>query len=144
MKTDYKIWNILHDGVLVDIIGTVPGYLTIRVEIEYLANKLNGQEDSIFVILKNCTLFEYERQWTKDEAQLYKNLSDLEGISPSLMVLSCDEMDDHLLIYDICGSLKIRYDTAELTLKNGDPLTFQELNNASKEYWDNFGSKDGT
>ena len=50
-------------------------------------------------------------------------------------------MDDHLLIDDICGSIKTRYDSAELTLENGDPLAFQELDNISKEYWDNFGAK---
>ena len=61
MKQDYNIWNILHDGALVSLQGDVPGDLKIKVEIEYLANKLKGGYSNIFVHLKKCSLFEYER-----------------------------------------------------------------------------------
>ena len=141
MKNDYQIWNILHDGVLAEIKGDISGDLKIRVEIEYLARKLKGRFSSIFVTLKNCSLFIYERYWTKDNVQIFTSPNELEGITPAIVTLSCDEMDDHLLIDDICGSIKTRYDSAELTLENGDPLAFQELDNISKEYWDNFGAK---
>ena len=73
--------------------------------------------------------------------QIFTSPNELEGITPAIVTLSCDEMDDHLLIDDICGSIKTRYDSTELTLENGDPLAFQELDNISKEYWDNFGAK---
>ncbi len=121
--------------------GDIPGELNIKVEIEYLAEKLNGQNDNIYIQLKNCTLFEYERHWSKNEIQIYKTIKELEGISPALMALSCDEEDDYLLIWDISGLIKTRYESAELHLENGDSLSFAELNNASKEYWDNFGSE---
>jgi len=144
MKKDYQIWNILHDGALVDLQGNIPGELNIKVEIEYLANMLNGQYDNIFVKLENCSLFEYERNWSKDEIQIYKTIKELDGIEPALMALSCDEENDYLLIWDICGSIKTRYDSAELFLENGDSLSFDELYNASKEYWRNFGAKAST
>lgn len=89
-------------------------------------------------------MFEYERQWTKETVQTYKSIAELEGISPGLIALSCDEGDNALIIWDICGSIKTRYDSALLKLENGDPLSFEELDNASKEFWDNFGSKSGT
>jgi len=141
MKQDYQIWNILHDGELTEIKGTIPGRLTIKVEIKYLANILQGQYDHIIVILQNCTLFEYERLWKKDEIEIFTDLAALNTISPKLMALSCDEMDDYLLIYDICGSIKTRYDSVELRLEDGNSLSFQELDNASQEYWENFGKK---
>jgi len=141
MKQDYQIWNILHDGELTEIKGTIPGRLTIKVEIKYLANILQGQYDHIIIILQNCTLFEYERLWKKDEIEIFTDLAALNTISPKLMALSCDEMDDYLLIYDICGSIKTRYDSVELRLEDGNSLSFQELDNASQEYWENFGKK---
>ncbi len=78
------------------------------------------------------------------DAQLYKTIKELEGISPALMALSCEEKGDHLLIWDICGSIKTNYDYAELTLENGEPLSFEELDRVSKEYWNNFGTKHNT
>ena len=144
MKLDYQIWNILHDGALVEIQGDVPGDLKIKVEIEYLANKLSGGFDNILVTLRNCELFEYERYWSKDETQTYKSIKELEGISPSLEALSCDEKDGYLLIVDICGTIKTKYDSAHLALENGGPLSFEELSKVSKEYWDNFGAKSST
>jgi len=88
MKRDYQIWNVLHDGALVDIEGNAPGDIRIKVKIEYIANKLNGQYDHIIVNLKNCSLFEYERQWSKDNVQVYKTIKELEGISPTLIPYS--------------------------------------------------------
>ena len=144
MKQDYQIWNILHDGALVKIQGDVPGELKIKVEIEYLANKLGGGFNNILVTLSDCAIFEYERYWSKDETQTYKSIEELEGISPSLEVLSCDEEEEYLLIVDICGTIKTKYRSAQLSLENGDPLSFEELDNVSKEYWDNFGAKSST
>ena len=144
MKKDYQIWNTLHDGALVEIQGDVPGDLRVKVEIEYLANKLSGQKSNIWVNLKNCSLFEYERQLSKDETQTYQGPQELKDISPSLMALSCDEEKDYLIIWDICGLIKTKYDAAELFLETGEPLTFEELDNVSKEYWEDFGSQKST
>ncbi len=60
------------------------------------------------------------------------------------MALSCEEKLNHLEIEDICGIIRTRYDSAELTLEDGAPLTFDELDAASKEYWGNFGKKKHT
>ncbi len=144
MKQDYQIWNILHDGALVEIQGSIPGVLKIKVKIEYLANMLHGGFNNISVLLKNCSLFEYERQQSKDEIKIYRTIKELDGISPSLMALSCDEESDYLLIWDICGAIKTRYDSAELLLENGKPLSFADLDSASKKYWDNFSAKSST
>ncbi len=140
MKEDYQIWNILHDGGFVDIQGNVPGELTIKVEIAYLANKLKGSFDNILVTLSDCTIFEYERYWSKNKTQTYTSIEELNRVSPGLEVLSCDEENDYLLIADICGTIKVKYHSAKLTLENGNPLSFEELASVSKEYWENFGA----
>nr|WP_319492530.1 hypothetical protein [uncultured Desulfobacter sp.] len=144
MKKDYQIWNIFHDGELVEIQGKTPGDIQIKVKIEYVANILKGNHNHIDVILKNCSLFEYERQWSKDSCQIYRTIKELEGISPALVALSCDEEFDYLVIWDICGSIKTKYDSAELKLEDGEPLSFEELDSASKEYWNNWGAKHRT
>ncbi|MDF7801062.1 hypothetical protein P4C99_16415 [Pontiellaceae bacterium B1224] len=144
MKQDYQIWNILHDGALVRLWELAPKNIVIQVEIEYLANKLNGHYNSIFVSLKNCTLFEFEQHWSKDDIRHYSTIQELEGITPGLMVLSCCEKEGHLEIDDISGVIRTKYDSAELTLENGNALTFEELDAAAKEYWDDFGKRKNT
>ena len=124
--------------------GSVPGDIRVQVEIEYLANKLNGNLNSIFVTLKNCTLFEFEQHWSKDDIRYYSSIQELEGITPGLMALSCDEKNGHLEIDNISGVIRTKYDSAELTLENGDPLTFEELDAVSKEYWDDFRKRKNT
>lgn len=144
MKKDYQIWNILHDGALVELQGKTPGDIKIKVKIEYLANKLKGRRDHIYVILKKCLMFEYERQLSKDRVQTYKTIDELEGITPALMALSCDEENDYIIIWDICGSIKTKYDSAELKLEDGEPLSFEELDIASEEYWSTWSAKNRT
>ncbi|ROS01335.1 hypothetical protein EDC56_1770 [Sinobacterium caligoides] len=144
MKSDYQIWNNLHDGGLEDIQGDVPGDISITVDIAYLANKLPGNHETISVLLKNCTLFEYERYWTKDETQYYSSIEELRDIEPGLEALSAEEQDGVLSIIDICGTIRTRYDVAQLFLQDGRQISFEDLNNASREYWDNFGAKSST
>lgn len=141
MKKDYQIWNVLHDGALKNLDGSVPGDLCIQVNIEYLANRLRGGFNNIFVKLINCTLFEYERHWSEEDIRYYSSIEELTGISPGLMALSCEEKLTHLEIHDICGVIRTKYDLATLTLEDGSPLTFQEIDSVSKEYWNNFGRK---
>jgi len=144
MKQDYQIWNTLHDGALTRLWESAPNQIVIQVEIEYLANRLKGNYNNIFVKLNNCTLFEYEQHWSKNDIRHYSSVKELEGISPGLMALSCDEESDHLRINDICGVIKTRYDSAELTLENGDPLSFKELDKVAEEYWNDFKNKKHT
>jgi hypothetical protein len=53
------IWNILHDGVIVAVEGTVPGNLRIDIEIDYLRKRIPDSGNLIPVLLIGCTRFAF-------------------------------------------------------------------------------------
>jgi hypothetical protein len=60
------IWNILHDGVIVAVEGTVPGDLRIDIEIAYLRKRIRDAGTLIQVLLIGCTRLAY-RQYEKSD-----------------------------------------------------------------------------
>ncbi|MEN8304618.1 MAG: hypothetical protein ABFQ64_11190, partial [Campylobacterota bacterium] len=89
---NHSIWNTLHDAYLVDIRGKVPGTVKIKVEIEYLANRLPGNADYIFLDLYECSYFQYELYETKNKTILYDDLNEISKQDP--IVLSFDIKDN--------------------------------------------------
>ena len=124
--------------------GSVPGDITITVDIPYLANKLPGGSDRIFLSLKKCSLFEYERSWSAEKSEIYSTFDNLPNLNPQVEVLSAEENGGVLEIYEVCGIIRTKYEHVALALENGQELSFSELDNASKEYWDNFGKNIST
>ena len=56
---DVAIWNELHDGTITEVVGTLPGEMRVKVEIEYLCDYLPTQAKHVFVTLTDCERFEY-------------------------------------------------------------------------------------
>src|SRR5882762_3608296 len=53
------IWNVLHDGVIVAVDGTVPGTIRLQVSIDYLRKHFSQSGEFVEVVLVDCTRFTY-------------------------------------------------------------------------------------
>jgi hypothetical protein len=53
-------WNVLHDGRLTTAKGSVPGDLTLTVEIAYLRRHLPSRSRDLSLVLLGCERFEYQ------------------------------------------------------------------------------------
>jgi len=58
MKAD--IWNVLHDGSILEVSGTVPGDVQMAVWIEYLRNRFPDPGERIIVTLHGCSALSYK------------------------------------------------------------------------------------
>ena len=55
-----KVWEIFHDGSIIQAIGSLPGEVALTVEISYLRNMFPGQGECFKLLLSGCTKLEYE------------------------------------------------------------------------------------
>ncbi len=132
MKRD--IWGVFHDGILKRIEGTIPGTLTLEIEIEYLRGMFDEPGYSFAVEITNCTRFrynEYEEQPTEDVAKiLERELEILYVASEYPLVLDC-----------VMGTLELEYDALRVMLPSGHEVNYESLVQASEKYWSDWSAR---
>ena len=122
-------WAAFHDGSIASISGSVPGDISIGIEILYLREMFRGAGGGFLVRLGGCTQFEYQPFDQEPVAEL----SRIEQLAPRFLYLlesaTCIEID--------CteGQLRLAYSTASLFLDDGRAITDEELLNANSSYW---------
>jgi hypothetical protein len=134
------IWNILHDGVIVAVEGTVPGNLRIDIEIDYLRKRIPDPGTSIQVLLVGCTRFalrEYEN------AKFSTALTEIAAMRPE--VLNASLKNGICKIDCADGTLAVVTAGGSICLDSGRPLTLEELAAVAdcnwKERWDRAKTK---
>ncbi|MCB0353175.1 MAG: hypothetical protein KDD64_06600 [Bdellovibrionales bacterium] len=130
---DIGIWSLLHDGKITDLVGGLPGTVTVSVSIPYLSELLSTPGDRINVFLSDCTLFEFH---LFHEGSIVRPFDKI--VALDLEILSAELGHDSIEIFCPDGSLLVRYRSATYSLADGRSVTLDEIDKASKEYWDNF------
>lgn len=124
------IWNVLHDGTITAIAGSVPGTVRLDVSIDYLRQRFADSGRTIQVILTGCTRFAYRDYEAKD---FTTDLSAIASIQPE--VLSAEMRGDLSEICCVGGTLEVRASSGSLALDSGRRLTLEELIAVSEAYW---------
>ena len=124
------IWNILHDGVIVAVEGTLPGNLQIDVEIDYLRKRIPDSGDLIQVHLSSCTRFAY-RQYEKSNVS--SALAEIAAMGPEILGASIKDGMCEVECSD--GTLEVAAADATIRLDNGREVTLQELKEVAEGYW---------
>jgi hypothetical protein len=124
------IWNILHDGVIVAVDGTLPGDLRIDVEVGYLRKRIPDPGTLIQVALFGCTRFafrEYER------SQFSNALAEIATTRPEIVSAS---MKDGVCEVDCTtGTLEVVTLNGSISLDSGREVTLAELTAVADGYW---------
>ena len=124
------IWNVIHDGSIIAVRGTVPGTVQLDVSIAYLRERFPDAGKTIQVTLTGCTRFAYR---DFDEGEFTTDFSAIASFEPE--VLSA-EMRDGLCVLDCAGGvLEIRAADGLLALESGRAITLQELIDVAQAYW---------
>lgn len=123
-----RVWHLLHDGSVVAIEGSVPGDLTIVVEIAYLRCLLPEPGDRFLVRLIGCSLLEYHR-FLIDQT-LIGDFTDNEAEEPE--ILDARLADQAVVLAMTVGAgtyreLWMRYQGLSVTLEDGRPVAIEEL-----------------
>jgi hypothetical protein len=134
MNPKAEIWNVLHDGTLSDISGTVPGDIRLKIEIPYLRDFFHPAGKSFLVDLQDCTEFRMIR-----EQGSIGDLSKIIVLQSS--ILSTESEDCPVKIATTEGELELSFASSRLSLDTGEPITHEELCEACERYWENFGKR---
>ncbi len=131
---DPTLWNLLHDGSIERIEGTVPGDLILHVSIDYLRKRFPGTGSGFDVRLVGCTTFTfspYEGQVTTDPVAVAALVPEILSAEPGHPLRIC------------CagGCLEVRYDAATLSLDTGEPISLSQLDQAAESYWEEWSSR---
>lgn len=136
MNPRAALWNILHDGSINQIRGSVPGELTIQVDIQYLCEELAAERDEIVIHLANCRRFAMnvwaEKQWTE-------HLQEIAALDPEILGTDSDDVPVQLIT--TLGELIMDFDSFSITINNGVTLTFEQLSQACENYWRRFANQ---
>ncbi len=129
-ENEKEIWNIFHDGEIVEITKSDNSNLNLKIQIEYLRKIISDDGDSFVIKLKKCNLFELNYENRK----LITNLDTIQEIKP--IILKSKYIDNRFLIKSTAGEIKLSYESAQIYLDNGKEITFENLANACGKYWE--------
>lgn len=130
MNPRAELWNVLHDGGITAIVGTVPGDVEMRVSIQYLREMFSDDSEDIIVRLTNCSKLSM-KIWEEDAmTDDPKRIVDTET-----EILSTASEDVPVHIITTLGELDIDFDRFSLSLDNGRKISFEELCDACENYW---------
>ena len=124
------IWNILHDGVIVAVDGTLPGDLRIDVEIDYLRKRIPDPGTLIQVLLIGCTRFAF-REYEKSEFSTA--LNDIAAMKPEVVSASVENGICEIDCVD--GILEVVAADGSISLDSGREITLKELTAVAESYW---------
>ena len=133
---ELDLWNVLHDGGIDSISGSVPGEVRLTVGITYLRELFEDPGESVLITLHDCTFFSF-RPWDTDES-----VADLAAISAlELEVLSVEEGGGIVCAVSAipAGVLLIKATGFSLALDNDRPIELEDLLAVAKTHWDRFG-----
>jgi hypothetical protein len=130
------IWNVLHDGCIERIVGTVPGDIRVDVSIEYLRERFQDDGESIILTLSDCTIFSH-RVYDEEQA-----VSDLNMIAnESLSILSAEMNGAICQVFTDVGVLELKCESGSISLDSGRKISLKELFSVAENYWEEWASK---
>jgi hypothetical protein len=125
----HDFWGILHDGLIIDLSGTVPGSVTAVIRCQYLRDKFTPPGHAFRVILPDCQRFEYE---PFDEPAITA-LAEVASRKP--MILYCATNDLTVELDCVDGRCRITHGDHRIELDDGTPVSDDELAAAAQRYW---------
>ncbi|MFD0725576.1 hypothetical protein [Lysobacter brunescens] len=131
---DPTLWNLLHDGKIERIEGTLPGDVSVHVRIGYLRKGFPGAGTGFVVHLSDCS----QLTFTPHDQPGISDFSDIAALRP--WIVDC-EPSNPIEVHCAEGTLTLRYDTAALSLDSGETITLSQLDAAATAYWDAWSAR---
>ncbi len=129
-----EVWKYLHDGGIENIEGSVPGDVSVHVSIRYIRKRFPGDGTGFIIRLSNCTRFEFEPY---DEPACTE-LAEIVRLDPEILSL---QSADPVVVNCVMGTLNLAYTHATVTLDSGVPVSLEELDAATKTYWEEWSQR---
>jgi hypothetical protein len=118
-----EIWDLFHDGVLINAQENTPRNLLLTIELEYVREEFDQDFKYFLLELHECSLFEYY-----PSVGDIKSIKDIESIlKHDLWMKDVEKKNDQILVYCADGILKIKYKDYSIFLDTGTKVATQDL-----------------
>lgn len=135
MHMNPDFWNILHDGVITHVSGSVPGDVRMDVEISYLRERFAEPGDRIVLTLQGCTALSY----LPFEDPPVTGFTALAAVRPE--ILRAKDWTDASIVECNNGDLRVTATYAALSLDSGREISLAELQTVAEAYWTEWSSR---
>ncbi len=125
-----EIFNLLHDGVITDIRGSIPGELTLVVDCEYLRERIPDLGNAFLIRLGGCSSFRYE---TNSSDRVIEDLSEIVALQCD--ILSAEKKDEEVVVYTGPGQLVLMFNKISVATNESTSLSVEDLNSVATSYW---------
>ncbi len=143
------IFSILHDGVITEWTGNHT-LLTLTIECEYLAERIDKSFDKFYVDVFNVDKIEFEPWMTPHDLPTIKK-TDLDDIFKAeldilraiiendTVVVICNQTDKS---FDYCGGLLIiNCQSIKIYDQNRNELSISQFHKICEDYWNELGNE---
>lgn len=134
MDEQIEVWNIFHDGTIVEVRGELPN-ISLRIEIPYLREMFPGAGHSFWAHIVDCKTCQYSN-WRGKEITV---LAEIMGEEPEILDVS--QIGNMAHIVCVNGSLDLKYAEISFELDSGVPVSINELDKVCRTYWDEWGKR---
>jgi hypothetical protein len=129
----FGIWNALHDGEITVVARDEPDSLIVFVSIPYVRRRIEPLGDSFRLRLAGFRGMHFDN----GIGDSYSELEDIEGLE--ILETKSDKMPAEIQCAQ--GTLTLDYDSLEISLDSGQPISPEEVYRAYQEYWDEWSKK---
>ncbi|GHO50936.1 hypothetical protein [Ktedonospora formicarum] len=142
------VFNIFHDGGIVQLQRKNTNDIELQVDILYLAEMVNPTYTHFIAILKSCGSFFFDT-WERDNtSKRYDDVQELQTLLEDMDVLSAEYKDG---VIEVCcwsddekiagGLLSFSCEDIALFDEGGKEMSFVELEAIARQYWDDFSNR---
>jgi hypothetical protein len=127
-------WELLHDGSIAEVTGSVPGEVRLALEILYLRELFPEQGTHFEVCLNGCTALRFT-PWDEEPTEDFQDI-----VSRCIQVVEVRN-EEPLIIGCAEGVLELAYEEIQVFLPSGLEVLYDDLAKASEKYWKAFAAR---
>jgi hypothetical protein len=128
------IWDVLHDGEITIMHRESADALVMLVSIPYVRRRISPLGDSFRLRLGGFRemLFSYDHG-----NETYSDLDYIEGFE----ILEAKSKTMPATIQLAEGPLMLDFDSLDISLDSGQPVTYEQVRRVAQDYWDEFAAR---
>lgn len=123
------IWDLFHDGTLINAQENTPGNLLLTIELEYVREEFDEDFKYFLLELHECSLFEYYPSvWDIEIIKDIQPINDIKSILKyDLWMTDVEKKNDQIIVYCSNGILKTKYRDYSISLDTGKKVSKDDL-----------------
>ncbi len=126
---DTEIWDLFHDGTLINAQENTPWNLLLTIELEYVREEFDEDFKCFLLELHECSLFEYYPSvWDIEVIKDIKSVKDIKSILKyDLWMTDVEKKNNEMIVYCSDGILKTKYRDYSIFLDTGTKVSKHDL-----------------